>query len=100
MADYGANLSGLLTGSAVEDAYAICKAADDEIGKLLDAVRNNTSYTSPDGSITLTQADFQSGAGTLLVDRLMSELSNLESLSANALATLQRIAKEINSKLT
>lgn len=44
--------------------------------------------------------DPQSAAGTLIMDRVMSELSNLDSIAANSVATEQRIAKDINSKLS
>ncbi len=96
MAD--ADMSGLLGGNAIQSAYSICQNADASIDALLAAVQTKGNITV--GTHVLTSGDYQSGAGTLIVDRMMSELSNLESLAANSIATLQRIAKEINSKLS
>ncbi len=109
----------LVMASAVDqNAFNICDWSDSQINDLLGAISSavnspNSDYTSgaftvEAGKVKSTQftlfsgdgIDPQSGAGALVIDRLMSELSNLESISANAVATSQRIQKEINSKLS
>jgi len=92
---------GVCNGDLINDAFNICNMADQEIDGLLDQIwaavqPGGTGYVTINGK----QVDPQSGAGALIIDRLMSELSNLESISANSVATSQRIQKEINSKLS
>ncbi len=116
--------SAVLSGNAINSAYDICDFADSQIEALLEALNflycdnqdigslseEARSFIDQDsieeGKYTCLQIDGhpgidpQNGAGTLIIDRFMSELSNLESISANAIATMQRIQKEINSKLS
>ena len=116
---------GLCASNSVQNAYDICDWSDGFINALLSALNYSITGKSIDGrngnyeeygittvynstdtsksSISVPQfgaINPQDGSGTLIIDRIMSELSNLESISANAIATLQRIQKEINSKLT
>lgn len=105
MADYNpsAGAPGMLNGDLISDAYTVANFADSQIDQLLDQVWNavqsgGSFWWTVNG--TPKPIDPQSGAGALIIDRLMSELSNLESISANAVATAQRIQKEINSKLS
>ena len=112
-------MSGLVLASQTDQtSFGICNWSDAQINDLLDAINaavNGTGETMADGFYTKNNdgkiyndsyslfsagVDPQSGAGALLIDRMMSELSNLESISANAVATSQRIQKEINSKLS
>ena len=122
--------SAIISGNAINEAYGVCDWADSQIEALLEAINflysddqgnvgalsaearsfiDMDSYEEVEEGVwkyTCLQIgghggiDPQDGAGTLIIDRLMSELSNLESISANAIATMQRIQKEINSKLS
>jgi hypothetical protein len=81
---------------AINDAVNNPTGANDKDGFYAESGKiYNANYSLFSGGV-----DPQSGAGALLIDRMMSELSNLESISANAVATSQRIQKEINSKLS
>jgi hypothetical protein len=107
--------NGLVSGGVIDPAFDVCSWADNQIEALLQAIQAAVTGTFPTDMnpdfydyysgpnavmINGTPVDPHEGAGTLLIDRMMSELSNLESISANAVATSQRIQKEINSKLT
>lgn len=113
---------GLTQGNAIVSAYDITSHADQTIEYLLEALAycldpQNHEYNSEWENFGIGVRDVgdhkelllpgredtidpQGGAGTLIIDRLMSELSNLESIAANSIATLQRMSKETNSKLT
>lgn len=116
---------GVLNGQLINDAANLCNWSDNQITDLLDAISDaaqgtqandgqgyqwhtivqdgqnvNMVYNNGNPMCDGNGFDPQSGAGALIVDRLMAELSNLESIAANSVATSQRIQKEINSKLS
>jgi len=108
-------MSEFVLASAMDQAaFGICDWSDSQIFDLLDAINSAVNETdeqiqggfyckdgkvyNDDYALFKNGVDPQSGAGALLIDRMMSELSNLESISANAIATMQRIQKEIHSK--
>jgi hypothetical protein len=105
--------------SLVNDTYSAAEWADGFIEELLEWVNwtvnggaqpgsneYGISGTTVDGvnKININRkysgVDPMSGAGALIIDRIMSELSNLEAIAANALATEQKIAQATNSKLS
>ena len=82
------------TGTAGEEDYGNgIKGTFDEAGKRVVQVGTNDDGTA-------RYINPQDGAGALIIDRLMSNLSNVESISANAVATEQNISKAMHSKIS
>ena len=99
-----ADATNLSDSALVSGAWTATNNADNGIdavmNQLADGVSSETGAVGKVYIPTFGDIDPQKGSGTLIIDRYMSELSNLESVAANAVATSQRIQKEVNSKLS